>query len=245
MASTDIPSPAELQHPRRRAPGTPRRRSRSLWLLPVALLSALLLLAGGLLAYLLWPVWPEAVTIDAPPLPITISGVTFNVPPAAIRAPVQRRPGAQERIDLAFQWPSLDPPPPAAKGATPPAPGERLFVTIAHDDGKLPPAERLKTIYPRYLSQAVHKGADGLETRPFDDGTPYRGEDLIYQAAAPERFFARCTRAAGPRPGTCLSERRIGAAELTFRFPRDWLTEWGDISDNIERLIAQLRPANG
>jgi hypothetical protein len=211
--------------------------------LPVVLLSALLLLAGGGVAYLLWPIWPEAVPIDAPPLPITISGVTFNVPPAAIRAPVQRRPGAQERIDLAFQWPSLDPPPPAVKGA--PAPGERLFVTIARDDGKPPPIERLKGIYPRYLTRVASKGADGLVTQSFDDATPYRGEDLIYQAAAPERFFARCTRAAGPRPGTCLSERRIGAAELTFRFPRDWLTEWGDISANIERLIAQLRPLGG
>jgi hypothetical protein len=243
MASTHIPARDQQRHagPQR----TPRPRSRSLWLLPVALLSTLLLLAGGGGAYLLWPVWPEAVAIDAPPLPITISGVTFNVPPAAIRAPVQRRPGAQERIDLAFQWPSLDPPAPAAKGATPPAPGERLFVTIARDDGKLPPAERLKTIYPRYLKHAATPGADGLVTQPFGDDTPYRGEDLIYQAAAPERFFARCTRAAGPRPGTCLSERRIGAAELTFRFPRDWLTEWGDISENIERLITQLRLTGG
>jgi hypothetical protein len=237
MASTQIPARAQ---PRRK----PRRRSRNLWLLPAALLSALLLLAGGVMAYLLWPVWPQAVAVDAPPLPITISGVTFNVPPAAIRAPVQRRPGAQERLDLIFQWPSLDPPAAAARGASP-APGERLFVTIARDDGKLPPIERLKTIYPRYLTQAANKSADGLVTQPFDDGTPYRGEDLIYQAAAPERFFARCTRTAGPRPGTCLSERRVGAAELTFRFPRDWLTEWGDISANIERLITQLRPAGG
>jgi hypothetical protein len=243
MASTHIP--AHDQHRQVRPRRKPRRKSRSIWLLPVALLSSLLLLAGGVMAYLLWPVWPDAVAIDAPALPITVGGVAFNVPPAAIRAPVQRRPGAQERIDLAFQWPSLDPPLPAVKGAPPPAAGERLFVTIARDDGKLPPIERLKTIYPRYLAQPPTKGADGLVTQPFDDATPYRGEDLIYQAAAPERFFARCTRAAGPRPGTCLSERRIGAAELTFRFPRDWLTEWGDISDNIERLITLLRPAGG
>lgn len=236
---------AGIGRPRRRAPGGPRRRKRSLWLLPIALLACLLMLAGGVMAYLLWPLWPESVSIDAPALPISVSGVTFNVPPAAIRASVQRRPGAQERIDLAFQWPSLEPPQPSPKGATPSPPLERLFVTIARDDGKLPPPERLKTIYPRYLTQATTKGQDGLVTQAFREDGPYKGEDLIYLASVPERFFARCTRAAGPRPGTCLYERRIGAADLTFRFPRDWLTEWGDISDNIERLIAQLRPVAG
>jgi len=230
---------------RRRAPGNPRRKARRLWLLPSVLLTALLLLAGGVMTYLLWPLWPEAVPADAPALPITVSGVTFNVPPGAIRAAVQRRPGAQERIDLTFQWPSLDPPPRAVKGAPVPAPGERLFVTIARDDGKLPPEERLKTVYPRYLAASTAKGEDGLVTQAFREESPYKDEDLIYQAAAPERFFARCTRTSGPRPGMCLHERRIGSADLTFRFPRDWLTEWGDISENIERLIAQLRPTAG
>ena len=54
---------------------------------------------------------------DAPSLPITVAGVAFNVPPAAIRIPVQRRPGAHERVDLAFLWPSLEPPDPHAKVA--------------------------------------------------------------------------------------------------------------------------------
>ena len=45
-----------------------------------------------------------------PSLPITIGGVAFNVPPAAIRFKVQRRPGAQARVDLSFVWPSLTPP---------------------------------------------------------------------------------------------------------------------------------------
>lgn len=242
MAGTQITAHAERRHgrPRRK----PRRRKPGMLLLPIALLSALALLAGGVVTYLLWPLWPEPVTVDAPALPITVSGVTFNVPPAAIRAPVQRRPGAQERIDLTFQWPALTPPEPTPKGTTPP-PGERLFVTIARDDGKLPPVERLKTIYPRYLTRGATDGPKGLVTQPFRDGTPYQGEDLIYQASAPERFFARCTRAAGPRPGICLAERRIGAADLTFRFPREWLTEDSAVAANIDRLIAQLRPLGG
>ena len=73
-------------------------------------------------------------------------GVAFNIPPAAIRMPVQRRPGTQERVDLAFLWPSLTPPDPALKPppGAPVDPTERLFVTIAASDGTLPPIERVQ-----------------------------------------------------------------------------------------------------
>ena len=72
------------------------------------------LIAAAYVAYVLWPRWPDApVTLDAPSLPITVAGVTFNIEPAAIRMPVQRRPGTQERVDLAYLWPSLTPPDPA------------------------------------------------------------------------------------------------------------------------------------
>src|ERR1700716_4023242 len=93
----------------------------------------------GYVGYVLWPHWSaQPVPRDAPALPITIAGAVFNVPPAAIRAPVQRRAGAQERLDLAFLWPSLDPPglSDAAPGTmpAPTAPAasralERIFVT--------------------------------------------------------------------------------------------------------------------
>ena len=53
--------------------------------------------------------------LDAPAIPITVANVLFDVPPAAIRAAVQRHPGPHERVDLAFIWPSLTPPQPDAK----------------------------------------------------------------------------------------------------------------------------------
>jgi hypothetical protein len=82
----------------------------------------------------------------------------------------------------------------------------------------------------------------------FRDDTPYQGEDLFYDPAAPDRFVVRCTRpGAAAMPGTCLFERRLGeSADVIVRFPRDWLAEWRPLSAGIEKLIArlQLRPAN-
>jgi hypothetical protein len=80
----------------------------------------------------------------------------------------------------------------------------------------------------------------------FRDGTPYQGEDLIYDGVTPDRFLVRCTRnGAGPTPGTCLYEQRIDAADLVVRFPRDWLNDWRTIAASMERLITSLRPAEG
>ena len=83
---------------------------------PLVVFAAVAAIAIIYVVYVLWPRWPgPPAGADAPALPITIGGITFNVPPAAIRIPVQRRPGAQERLDLAFLWPSLEPPDANAK----------------------------------------------------------------------------------------------------------------------------------
>src|SRR5215470_9958264 len=127
------------------------RAGARLLALPLAGLFAFAVLGLGYIVYILWPRWPEPpVAPDTPPLPIIVAGVTFNVPPAAIRTAVQRRAGTQERIDLVYLWPALTPPETTVKTSPVGAPADRIFVTIAGGDGTLPPAERLKVIYPRY-----------------------------------------------------------------------------------------------
>jgi hypothetical protein len=238
------------REPRAGSQGGSRHAGAGLLLLPLLLLIALIFAAVAYIVYVLWPRWPGGpVALDAPALPITIAGMAFNVPPAAIRVPVQRRPGAHERIDLAFLWPSLKPADPAAKPAVPqapPAPGtmpDRIFITIASAGDALAPADRVKTIYPRYASTEPVSGPTGLAVLAFREGSPYQGEDLIYDAATPESFLVRCTRnGAGATPGTCLYERRIEAADVVVRFPRDWLEDWRTVEGSIDRLIKDLRP---
>ncbi len=232
-----------------------RRKSRSFLLLPLAGLVLLLAAVGTFVAYVLWPTWPNAaIAVDAPVVPVTVAGVLFNVPQAAIRAAVQRQPGAHERIDLVFLWPSLAPPSDGASAAKPPVvsardtrpalPGanDRLFVTIADLGAVLAPAERLRTVYPRYIETQVTAGPEGLAIVRFRAGTPYESEDLVYLAERPEQFFARCTRVVGILPGTCINERSLGAAEITLRFPREWLDHWRSVAASFDQLIAQLHP---
>jgi len=224
-----------------RAPATGGLVTIATWTMTV-----LAVLALAYVTYLLWPRWPEAPSgADAPTLPIVVGDVAFNVPPQAIRQKVQRRPGAQERIDLAYAWPSLQP---AAvvfgdrsAMSLPPA---RLFVTISSVPTALTPEERLKTIYPRYTEASVMRGPDGLSLLPFRDGTPYEGEDLLFDPDSAERFLVRCTRNKGQMPGTCIYERFFGSTDVNVRVPRDWLTDWRGVLAGIERLIERLAPAS-
>ena len=200
-------------------------------------------LAGAPIAYMLWPA-SAPISADAPSLPISVGGMAFNVPPAAIRFKVQRRAGAQPRIDLTFVWPTLSPPDATVKPKPTDTPDvtDRLFVTIAAADSTLAPMERLKTIYPRYAEATPVVGVDGLSQQNFRDGTAYHGEDLIYDPAAPERFLLRCSRQRST-PAMCLHERRIGGADLMVRFPRAWLADWRTVADGIDRLIGGMKPA--
>ena len=166
-----------------------RRRARHS---PLAAPLALFLIAGvaavSYVGYVLWPRWPDApVAIGAPALPIVVAGAAFNIEPAAIRMPVQRHPGTQDRVDLAYVWPTLVPPDPAEKTAAPGAPIEpieRLFVTIEGTDGTMPPIERVETIYPRYLVAEPVAGPAGLTLRGFRKDTPYADEELAFESNA-------------------------------------------------------------
>ncbi|HUZ32659.1 MAG TPA: hypothetical protein VMV19_11260 [Xanthobacteraceae bacterium] len=229
------------------------RKSRSLRL-TLALFAIAIAAAAIFVSYILWPTWPEKpVPLDAPSIPVTVAGVLFDVAPAAVRVPVQRHPGAHERIDLMFLWPSLTPPHGDDDIAKPvvtgddevlpvPTSDKRLFVSIAPLGSLLSPDARLRTIYPRYIESEATAGADGLAILPFRAGTPYEGEDLVYLAEKPEQFFARCSRPVRTVPGTCIYERALGATEITLRFPREWLQDWRQLAIGFDRLIAQLHP---
>jgi len=190
-----------------------RRRISGGPLVGLLLSAALIAAAATYVVSVMWPRWPGAAVTDAPSLPITVAGVLFNVPPAALRIAVQRHAGAQERIDLAFLWPSLDPPDPAARPSPndEPQPFDRLFVTIAASEGTLAPVVRFREIYPRYLGDGPYKGPDGLAVSLFRDGTPYQNEDLFFDTEQPHpRHLPARAPGRGSRRHRALSPRLAG-----------------------------------
>ena len=147
-----------LTHPPARAPRPVMRRRRGPNPLaaPLLVFAAVIVLAACYVAYVLWPRWPEApVALDAPSLPIVVAGVAFNIEPAAIRVAVQRRPGAQERVDLAYLWPSLSRPIRRASRRSTALDARRP--AVRHHRGRRRRRCRspsgVKTIYPRYLAR--------------------------------------------------------------------------------------------
>jgi hypothetical protein len=223
-----------------------RERSRS-HMIPILLAGVITSGAIALVAYLLWPTWGADASSSPARLPVSIGATLFNVPTMAIRMKIQRHSGPQERVDLSFVFPSLEPPD-APKHVSADAieeaiqPIDRMFLSIAAHHDSLAPDARVRTIYPRYLGQASQPGQDGLTMRAFREGTPYSNEDLFL--ANTPNLSARCTRDAAT-PGMCLSERRIEGADLTFRFPRRWLAQWRDVANAMDRLTAQLQGPKG
>ncbi|MDH6258393.1 hypothetical protein [Bradyrhizobium sp. BR13661] len=228
------------------SPRSPRTRTRTHFV-PIALTCVFAASAIALVAYLLWPTWSTGGA-DAPDkLPVSVGGTLFNLPLQAIRMKIQRHSGPQERIDLDFLYPSLDAPNgpthvTADTVDTAMQPIDRIFLSIAAHHDALSPEQRTATIYPRYLEPSATTPDDGLTMRAFRSDTPYGSEDM-YSAASPA-LTARCTRDAAT-PGMCLSERRVGGADLTYRFPRSWLSQWRDVANAMDRLTAQLRGPKG
>jgi hypothetical protein len=216
-------------------------------LIPIVLSGVIAAGAIALVAYLLWPTWTPDAASDPGRLPVSVGGSIFNVPPTAVRMKIQRHSGPQERVDLSFLFPSLEPPD-GAKHASADImedaiqPIDRIFLSIAAHHDALAPETRVRTIYPRYLERTAPPAQDGLTVRAFREGSPYSGEDLFLGDTP--ALSARCTRDA-KTPGMCLSERRVEGADLTFRFPRSWLTHWRDVAEAMDRLTVQLHGTRG
>jgi hypothetical protein len=223
------------------------RRSRRIHVVPIALGSLLALGAIALIGYLLWPTWGRERASDPDRMPVSVGTTLFNVPTRAFRVKVQKHSGPQERVDLGFVYPSLEAPeaPRHVSADTveqTAQPIDRIFLSISAHHDAMAPEIRARTIYPHYLETTSSPGQDGLTQRAFRDGSPYGGEDLF--TATTPALIARCSRDAAT-PGMCLSERRVDGADLTFRFPRQWLAQWRDVAAGMERLTAQLHSPRG
>ncbi|ABD88684.1 hypothetical protein [Rhodopseudomonas palustris] len=219
-----------------------RRKARGGHPGPILAAGLIVIAAVTVVAYLLWPTWHVEPTGDPDRIPIEVGATLFNVPTRAFRIKVQKHSGPQERVDLNFSYPSLNAPDKPKHVSVDVAgeiaqPIDRIFLSITAHHDAMSPETRLRTIFPRYLAAAPSPGPDDVTVRAFRDGSPYSNEDLVV-GRNPD-FAARCTRD-GKTPGMCLTERRIDGADLTFRFPRQWLAQWRNVAGAVDQLSASL-----
>ena len=101
----------------------------------------------------------------------------------------------------------------------------------------------MQNIYPRYLVAGPTAGPDGLTLRGFRDGTPYQGEELVFESQQPEHFLARCSlRGRGQfrqLPARAAHRRRRHHRALSRATGS---TGWRDVAAGIDKLIARLHP---
>jgi hypothetical protein len=183
------------------------------------------------------PPGPEPIAID-------IGGEHLAIPANWLRFADQRHGGAHPRADLALLLPSLD----GITSANAPAfattqkAGRLVFISIEPGGGELDTADRIATIYQRFLEPDEKDGPDGLVRRLFRAGTPYAGEELYFEPGSVHPFAARCyPEAPGEPPIACLRDLRLGKQLIaTIRLPRAALPQWRDLSARLDKMLAGL-----
>lgn len=212
--------------------------SRTTWILAV--------LAGLVAVALVW--WrdgPGRETSETAPTPVAVEvgGHALRVPMNVIRFPAQRRPGPQDRLDLAMLLPdwsgrtAAD----AARFDATGAVSDVIWVTLKPATGEMDSAARLATVYARvFVGEPLAGDAEaGLIGRRLSPEAGYAGEEVWFEPGVVRPFVARCWRLAPDGPvTTCLTETTVDGLTVSRRFPRTRLAQWRDLDAGLAARLA-------
>ncbi len=150
-------------------------------------------------------------------------------------------PGTQERVDLAYLWPSLTPPDPAtanrqwARRSIPmsgcSSPSRRATARCRCSSAC---RRSIRAIWCR----SRPAGPTGLTLRGFRDGTPYQGEELVFESGRARAF-----------PGALLAQGRHQYRHLlagaAHRQCRHHLALSARLADRLEKRRRRHRQTDG
>lgn len=177
------------------------------------------------------------------PVKLTIGGETVTIAAERMRFPAERRSGDAMKAELLFIWPQLTPPGDADPARfTTARDGKLIFVTIAPRDTDLDTADRLASVYQRFLAPGDSDGPSGLVKRSFKPGSSYDGEELYFEPGVVHPFVARCYPARKGDPIlTCLRDVKFGHHLMaTIRFPVAALANWQHLRDGLDTIFAEI-----
>ena len=204
------------------------------------------LAAALAVALVLWRDGSSRETAETSPLPVAVdlAGHRLELPMNAIRFPAQRRPGPQERLDLALLFPEWTGRTPADADRFDETGGgvDVIWVTLAPAGAEMDQAARLATVYARlFVGDPLEADVDlGLVGRHLSPEAGYVGEEVWFEPGVVHPFVARCWPLAPNGPvTTCLNEEIVDGVMVGRRFPRAHLARWREIRDGLDARLAQ------
>ena len=120
--------------------------------------------------------------------------------------------------------------------------GQLVFMTVEPRETDLDTADRIATIYQKFLAPEQLSGPGGLTRRNFLPGSAYDGEELYFEPGSVHPFAARCFAVdKGQQPISCLRDVRLGKHLLaTIRFPYGALNDWRTVRDRTDVILTEM-----
>ena len=220
------------------------------WLIPLAFLAVIAVLAALFLIYDLRPgMGPRNAgrTTDETPIVFSLRGLRLAVPANYLDSNEARDGGERDALHLSALLPDFDGY--SAQNArlfTGNAPDSPLVrILFKSDELALDARARMDRIYRPYLQEAGGKPADfGLTQYAFRPDSGYGRQDLFAGTVDGQIVLLLCEReSADLTSPTCFAADRPVApsVSVSYRFKRAYLGRWQEIATGADALIERFR----
>jgi len=220
------------------------------WLIPLAFLAVIAVLAALFLLYDLRPgVGPRGAgrSADETPVSLSVRGLALTVPANYVDSAEARNGGEQDMLQLTAILPDMRGYSQADArlffGNAPDSPLVRLL--FKSDELNLDAAARLERIYRPYIQDMTGSHADfGLTQYAFRPDSGYARQDLFAGTEGRQMVLFLCERTAPDLPSpNCFATDRPVAQNLSFsyRFKRAHLERWHEIARGVDVLVGRFR----
>jgi hypothetical protein len=220
------------------------------WLIPLAFLAVIAVLAALFLLYDLRPgMGPRNAgrSADATPVALSVRGMTLSVPANYLDSAEARNGGEQDVLQLSAILPDMrgysQENARLFSGNAPDSPLVRLLFKA--DELNLDAAARLERIYRPYIQDMTGSPADfGLTQYAFRSDSGYARQDMFAGTEDGRLVLFLCERTAPDLPSpNCFATDRPVARNLSFsyRFKRAYLGRWRTIARGVDTLVERFR----
>lgn len=227
-------------------------KKHSGWLVPLAVFVVTFALSAMFLLFYLAPSAPSLFEEQVTPtsrsdiISLKVNGQAFYIPANYLEYASARQGGERREIALFALVPGMSGwsnwSAQTFTGNSPDSPV--IFLEIRNETLALTEADRLKRVYLGYVKNPRgDPGPYGLRQYSFRADSGYKDEDLFVGDTANGPLVLRCVRFGPQVPSpSCLRDMLIApGVSLSYRFKRSHLSQWQEIGEGVDKLIASFR----